>query len=132
MKKALVNIYGDISDVVEAGDEFEIYVGADATCIWMDVPDSVTITNVTSVINGEFVDQEINETHKHKREVDRKVEYGDIGEQLDMIYKDAMNDTTTWKDHITSIKANNPPPSEGIEATPNPHIGRTEPQWLKL
>jgi hypothetical protein len=98
----------------------------------MDVPDSVTITNITSVINGEFVDHIVDDTNIHKRTIDRRVSYGDIGEQLDMIYKDAMNDTTTWKDHVTSIKANNPPPSEGTETAVNPHIGRTEPQWLKL
>ena len=30
--------------------------------------------------------------------------YPDLGEQLDMMYKDQINDTTTWRDSITAIK----------------------------
>jgi len=29
-----------------------------------------------------------------------------------MQYKDLLNDTTTWKDHIAQVKADNPKPSE--------------------
>ena len=35
----------------------------------------------------------------------RKVEYGQIEEQLDMMYWDQMNGTTTWKDHVTAVKS---------------------------
>jgi hypothetical protein len=31
--------------------------------------------------------------------------YASIGEQLDMQYWDSVNDTTIWKDHIASVKA---------------------------
>lgn len=34
--------------------------------------------------------------------------YGSIGDQLDMQYWDSVNDTTTWKDHIASVKAQFP------------------------
>jgi hypothetical protein len=34
--------------------------------------------------------------------------YGPIGDQLDMQYKDALNGTTTWADHIAAVKAANP------------------------
>ena len=37
--------------------------------------------------------------------------YASIGDQLDMQYKDAINGTTTWKDHITAVKAKYPKPS---------------------
>jgi len=30
--------------------------------------------------------------------------YASIGDQLDMQYWDSVNDTTTWKDHIASVK----------------------------
>jgi hypothetical protein len=40
----------------------------------------------------------------------RQVAYGSIGDQLDMQYKDAINGTTTWKDHIAQVKADNPKP----------------------
>tara|TARA_R100001440_G_scaffold1076_1_gene3568 strand:- start:613 stop:924 length:312 start_codon:yes stop_codon:yes gene_type:complete len=34
--------------------------------------------------------------------------YASIAEQLDMQYWDAVNGTTTWKDHITAVKAKYP------------------------
>jgi len=34
----------------------------------------------------------------------REREYTSIREQLDMQYWDSVNDTTTWKDHIASVK----------------------------
>ncbi len=130
MKKVLVDIYGKISDVVEAGDEFEIYVGADATCIWMDVPADVVLDENTVVVNGSFVERFDSRDTIEGRNIARRISYGDIGEQLDMIYKDELNDTTIWKDHIANIKATMPAPSEGTEAIePTP---REEPQWLKL
>ena len=34
----------------------------------------------------------------------RATAYASIGDQLDMQYWDSVNDTTTWKDHIASVK----------------------------
>ena len=34
----------------------------------------------------------------------RKVEYPPIVDQLDMLYWDAVNDTTVWKDTIGAVK----------------------------
>ena len=42
----------------------------------------------------------------------RKTAYKDIGEQLDMQYKDNINGTTTWKDHVAAVKSANPIPTE--------------------
>ena len=36
--------------------------------------------------------------------------YASVGDQLDMQYKDAINGTTTWKDHIAAVKAKYPKP----------------------
>ena len=36
--------------------------------------------------------------------------YASIGDQLDMQYKDAINGTTTWKDHVAAVKAKYPKP----------------------
>lgn len=36
--------------------------------------------------------------------------YAPIGDQLDMQYKDAVNGTTTWKDHVAAVKAKYPKP----------------------
>ncbi len=42
----------------------------------------------------------------------RKQAYGDIGSQLDMQYHDNVDGTTTWKDHVASVKTANPIPTE--------------------
>jgi len=34
----------------------------------------------------------------------RATAYASTGDQLDMQYWDSVNDTTTWKDHIASVK----------------------------
>ena len=34
--------------------------------------------------------------------------YPSIGEQFDMMYKDQVNGTTTWKDAIAKVKSDNP------------------------
>ena len=36
--------------------------------------------------------------------------YASIGDQLDMQYKDAVNGTTTWKDHVAAVKSKYPKP----------------------
>ena len=38
----------------------------------------------------------------------RANEYLPIGDQLDMQYKDLINGTTTWKDHVAKVKSDNP------------------------
>jgi len=38
----------------------------------------------------------------------RKNGYGTIAEQLDMMYWDSVNGTTSWKDHVAQVKLNNP------------------------
>ena len=36
--------------------------------------------------------------------------YASVGDQLDMQFKDAVNGTTTWKDHVAAVKAKYPKP----------------------
>ena len=42
----------------------------------------------------------------------RKAAYGSIEDQMDMQYKDNINSTTTWKDHVAAVKSANPIPTE--------------------
>lgn len=42
----------------------------------------------------------------------RKAAYGSIADQLDMQYKDKLNGTTTWDDHVAAVKSANPIPTE--------------------
>jgi hypothetical protein len=53
-------------------------------------------------------EQEKKQAYKDKR----RLEYPAIAEQLDMIYHDAMDGTTTWKDAITAVKVKHPKPDE--------------------
>ena len=39
---------------------------------------------------------------------DRQLQYLPMGDQLDMQYHDAVDGTTTWKDHVAAVKAANP------------------------
>ena len=41
----------------------------------------------------------------------RQEAYDSFGNQLDMQYKDLLNSTTTWADHIAKVKSDNPKPS---------------------
>ena len=45
-----------------------------------------------------------------KYQSDRAAAYASIGDQLDMQYWDAVNGTTTWKDHVAKLKADHPKP----------------------
>jgi hypothetical protein len=60
---------------------------------------------ITDLANSKF-DQQENGYKSARQEA-----YGSIADQLDMQYWDAVNGTTTWKDHITQVKTDNPKPS---------------------
>jgi hypothetical protein len=38
----------------------------------------------------------------------RASEYASVVDQLDMLYKDKINNTNTWVDHITGVKTKHP------------------------
>ena len=59
---------------------------------------------VTDLANSKWNDQQFGYIQA------RQEAYGSIGDQLDMQYKDAVNGTTTWKDHIAQVKSDNPKP----------------------
>ena len=41
---------------------------------------------------------------------DSAAAYASVGDQLDMQYWDAVNGTSTWKDHVAKVKADYPKP----------------------
>ena len=45
-----------------------------------------------------------------KYKSDREKAFASVGDQLDMQYWDAVNGTSTWKDHVAKVKADNPKP----------------------
>ena len=38
----------------------------------------------------------------------RREQYASVQEQLEMQYNDKINGTTTWEDHVTKVKLDNP------------------------
>jgi hypothetical protein len=76
----------------------------------ISIIDGVSIPSETDV-NAKLAElQAIWDAQNADYVVARKQEYKSIQEQLDMQYWDAVNGTTTWKDHITQVKADNPKP----------------------
>ena len=66
---------------------------------------------------ADYDDQTKRKDHQNtlKAEYDAKSyqrdrQYPDLGEQLDMQYWDQVNGTTTWKDAVAKVKADNPKP----------------------
>jgi len=77
-----------------------------STIVWYD--ESVT-KPTESEVQEEIVRLQADYDAKQYQ---RDRQYPSIGEQLDMQYWDAVNGTTTWKDAIAQVKADNPKPSE--------------------
>ena len=103
-KWAIVDKFsGALTDIVDVADKFEIYEGADANHKWVEVPDDTTYEH--SMINGVVVHRGDNEDLRDDATVERIIAYGNVGEQLDMQYRDAINGTTEWKDHVANVKA---------------------------
>ncbi len=109
---------GQISDIVDEADKFDIYEGADATMKWCEVPDDTTYEH--TMINGVCCARADCEDARLGANLDRVNGYGDIGAQLDMMYKDQLNSTTTWKDHVANVKATIPAPSTIAEYVQDP------------
>lgn len=109
---------GQLTDICDEEDKFEIFEGPDADLKWVPVPDDTTYEHF--MVNGVTVHRDETEDLRVKANVERMLAYGDMGEQMDMRYKDEINGTTTWKDHIANVKATTTKPSTIPEFVPNP------------
>ena len=109
---------GQLSDICDEEDKFEIYEGVDASIKWVPVPDDCTYEH--TMINGVAVHRSELEDLKEDAIVDRTLAYGTIGEQLDMQYQDLADGGTRWKDHVANIKATTTAPSTIADFVPNP------------
>ena len=118
-QRALVRADGFITDIVEAGEEFEVYTGPGAGLRWMDIPDDATIDWKLEL--GEWIP----DFEFHDPEMLRVVAYGDPGEQLSMLYKDidaglfgeAAKEGKFYQ-HVKSVKESQPPVQyEEVEVT---------------
>lgn len=82
MKRALIQQSGHITDIVEPGDEFDVYTGPGAKLHWVDAPDEVTLD-----WKMEFNEWIPNHNHVDPLQA-RVVGYGDQGSQMARIYDD--------------------------------------------
>lgn len=121
MKKVLLGYQGYIHQIEEPGDEFPVYDGPDAKFVWVDAPDEVTLdwTMEYSPSQGKSVWVE-RDAPLADNGIARKVAYGTVEEQLDMLYHE-LQDTGTisssgpWASHITLVKNTIPAPDSDIE-----------------
>ena len=65
-----------------------------------------------AAVDAAVVDWEAKAPERVAKAVDekRRIEYGPLEDQLDMIYWSQVNKTTTWRDHVAAVKAANPKP----------------------
>jgi hypothetical protein len=108
-KRALVRCDGFITDIVEAGEEFEIYTGPGSSMKWVDIPDDATIDWKLEL--GEWIP----DFEYHDPEMLRVVAYGDPGEQLSMLWKDIdaglfgdAAKTGKFYEHIKTVRETQP------------------------
>jgi hypothetical protein len=121
MKKVLIGYQGWVQQIVEPGQEYEIYEGADASIVWVDAPDEITLdwTLEYSPSQGKsiWIEREGGFTDLS---VARSVAYGQVGAQLDMLYHEIKTNGTIsqegdWFQHIQTVKSvipKPPPPDE--------------------
>ena len=113
MKRALLHSVepGRICDVVDPGAEFEVHENFS----WVDVPNDTTTSdryNDDGTIT-KFDVLSIPGFAENAYKVARAIAYGDIGNQLDMLYHElnttgTISNTGPWVSHIRSMKANIP------------------------
>ena len=121
-KMCLVTYMGTIMEIVDPGNEFEIYTGEGATSKWVSCSND-SVTDDWIMKDGAFVERSGPPVDYAMR---RRVAYGSIGDQLDMQYRDAVNGTTEWKDHIAAVKSANAAPSEQPDTTYEDPTGTME------
>tara|TARA_B100000035_G_scaffold158755_1_gene135349 strand:- start:7089 stop:7613 length:525 start_codon:yes stop_codon:yes gene_type:complete len=118
MKKALMDVSGYVADIVEPGEEYELFLGQGCPQMWVNAPDDIT---KTWTLEWSPSAQDMIWVKRVEEFTDpataRTVAYGQIGEQLDMLYKDLAAgrsltaDDALWFNHIKNVKENTTSPS---------------------
>ena len=100
---------GRICDIVEAGNEFEVH----EDFLWVDLPDGTTTMDQYNQVTGEVTKFDITKQPgfaENAYRVARTIAYTEIGNQLDMLYKElqatgTISNSGPWATHIASVKA---------------------------
>lgn len=114
MKRALINSLepGRVCEVVDIGSEFEV---AD-TFSWVDCPDDTLSSHTYDAATGTFTPFDILSMPgfvENGYKVARAIAYTEIGNQLDMLYKEiqatgTISNTGPWATHISTVKESIP------------------------
>jgi len=114
MKRALLHSaeIGRVCEVVEIGQEFE--VSADFS--WIDCPDDIISSHTYDPTTETFKAFDILTMPgfaENAYKVARAIAYTDVGNQLDMLYKEITSNGSIsvdgpWMTHITEVKSNIP------------------------
>lgn len=136
MKRALVRADGFITDIIEEGEEFDVYTGPGSGLRWIDMPEDGNIDWKLEL--GEWIPN----FEFHDPETLRIVAYGDPGMQLSKLYKDINNGLFgeaakegEFFKHIAGVKNDLPEveyDEEGNKVVPNEPFPHNEdmPAWL--
>ncbi len=117
MKKALVGYQGWVSQVVEPGEDHEIYEGPGATMAWVDAPDDITMDWTLEWSPGQqkmiWVERDGPFTDNA---VARRVAYGETSAQLGMIFdaikeNGVLDSNSEWYQHQVMVKSMIPKPT---------------------
>jgi hypothetical protein len=100
MAKTLDDFITQATDEIEAEKPVNLQIGSDVR--------ELTDEEYTNLINQRA--KAYYDAYLYDYIEARQVAYGSIGDQLDMQYKDLVNGTTTWKDHVAQVKSDNSKP----------------------
>ena len=132
MKKALMDFTGGVADIVEPGEEYPLFLGRGCAQMWVNAPDNITKTWTLewSPAAEDMIWVERDETYADPATT-RRVAYGEVGQQLDLLYKDlaAGRDLAgadaLWFNHIKTVKENTVRPSD-VEEPMDPTMTEEE------
>lgn len=89
---------------------FELNANASFTVHNNDI-NTIEWTHGTEAISVTDIQAKMSEIETRDAHIEpRQRAYPSIQEQLDMQYWDSVNGTTTWKDAVAKVKADNPKP----------------------
>jgi len=119
MKKALMDFTGGVADIVEPGEEYPLFLGRGCGQMWVNAPDDITKTWTLewSPSAEDMIWVKRDETYADPATT-RRVAYGDVGQQLDMLFKDleagrALDaEDALWFNHIKTVKEFTARPSD--------------------
>ena len=102
-------VSGNVTNEAEFNTAVQfVSVSLDGTAIYETDPTKWPVT--WAQVQTKITELEALPSEQYK--FDRGEAYASYGEQLDMQYHDKLNGTTTWADHIASIKSAHPKPGE--------------------